>query len=307
LSNLPKPFDTPDLVVFHETYQPKYIKLYKQLEKRNIPYVLVAHGEITKGAQSTKKIKKIIGNVLLFNRFASHARAIHFLSEHERQNTGIKSLRKMPHIIQSNGIDIIGQQKNNFVDGALRIIYVGRVSFEAKGIDIVLRVANDLKKMVDGQPVLITIAGTSHQGGLERAKAYVKRNHLEDIVSIRDAVYDNDKISMIIQNDCFIQLSRNEGQPLGLLEAMEIGMPTIVTPGTTFYEIVRDNKIGFSVQPNPKEIASLLISLSNNKRVLKGMPKRASSYIKEHYNWTAIGRDTIKKYRDLVKNVESKK
>ena len=44
---LPAPFNKPDIVVFQEVNCIEYIKLYKRLLKKNVPYIIVPHGEIT--------------------------------------------------------------------------------------------------------------------------------------------------------------------------------------------------------------------------------------------------------------------
>ena len=84
IENLPKPYSKPDIVVFNEVYKPKYIKLYKECLKNSIPYVIIPHGCLVKGSQNEKKIKKNIGNLLLFNKFIRNACAIQFLNKNEK-------------------------------------------------------------------------------------------------------------------------------------------------------------------------------------------------------------------------------
>ena len=60
IEKLPKPFNKPDFVVFHECYRPAYLSISKLLRKRGIPYVIIPHGELTVAAQKKKWIKKIV-------------------------------------------------------------------------------------------------------------------------------------------------------------------------------------------------------------------------------------------------------
>ena len=55
---LPAPFDRPDIVVIHEVNNFESVKLYKNLLSRHIPYVIVPHGENTRGALKKKWLKK---------------------------------------------------------------------------------------------------------------------------------------------------------------------------------------------------------------------------------------------------------
>ncbi len=44
VTDLPYPYNNPDLVVFHSTYIPIHARFAKSLNKRQIPYVIVPRG-----------------------------------------------------------------------------------------------------------------------------------------------------------------------------------------------------------------------------------------------------------------------
>ena len=90
LSDLPSPFNHPDLVVFHEAYRIQYLKISSYLRKKNIPYVIIPHGELSKGAQKKKYFKKKIANILLFNRFINNSIAIQCLSTLELESPALE-------------------------------------------------------------------------------------------------------------------------------------------------------------------------------------------------------------------------
>ena len=87
INMLPKPFCNPDLVIFNEVYKFEYIRLYKECLKRKIKYIIIPHGCLVKNSQKKHKLKKIIGNTLLFNSFVKKANAIQFLNKNEKENT----------------------------------------------------------------------------------------------------------------------------------------------------------------------------------------------------------------------------
>ena len=71
LLKLPEPFNKPDIVIFHEAYRIDYLYIGKVLKYYHIPYIIIPHGELSKGAQQKKHIKKSIANFLFFNNFSS--------------------------------------------------------------------------------------------------------------------------------------------------------------------------------------------------------------------------------------------
>ncbi len=79
ISLLPKPFNKPDIVVFHGIYFYKYCLMAGQLNKIKVPYIVVPHGSLTCSSIRKKFVKKHIAFVLLFRRFLRKARAIQYL------------------------------------------------------------------------------------------------------------------------------------------------------------------------------------------------------------------------------------
>ncbi len=109
--SLPEPFSQPDLIVFHGIYISAYLKIYKQLIKLGIPYVIIPHGSLTMEALNKKKMKKRLANMLLFNKFIEKAIAIQYLSkvEYDSSNYGENKF------ICTNGISFPLEKKKNSI------------------------------------------------------------------------------------------------------------------------------------------------------------------------------------------------
>ena len=99
----------PSLVIFHEVYYLKYLKIAKMLKQFEIPYIVVPHGCLTDGAQQKKKIKKAIFNWLLFNNFIKFSKGIQCLSAFEMANTHFDNYK----FVSSNGFEICNDYKES--------------------------------------------------------------------------------------------------------------------------------------------------------------------------------------------------
>ena len=119
LEELKEPFNKPDLVIFHEIYIPEYLSIFKKIKRKNIPYIIVPHGELTKGAQEKKHIKKFVANFLLFNYFIDGAIAIQCLSNYEMQSTKFGKNK----FIGTNGVNSPINVKNQFHDKETTFVY----------------------------------------------------------------------------------------------------------------------------------------------------------------------------------------
>lgn len=297
LSIVDKYFSNPDLIIFHEVYRFKFIKLAKEAAKRGIHYIVIPHGSLTKMAQAESSFKKHAGNLLYFNRFIKNSYSIQYLTDKERE---VSIFIDHPHIIQGNGLDIIGRKKHSFSKKGLSLIYVGRLDVNVKGLDILLEAIDYSRDSMREANVRITIAGPDSKGGVARLNQMIDGFDIGDIVKVEGPVYGQAKISKILNHDMFIQLSRTEGQPLSIVEALDLGMPCIVTPGTTFYDAAVNKGVALGVEGTPEAVATKIMYIANNKHILDDLSLRASTYANSEYDWQKVGRLTIDTYRDIL-------
>lgn len=293
----------PKLVVFHEIYKSEYLKIYKYLIKHNIPYIIIPHGGMTKSAQSKKKYKKIPANLLLFNRFFKNARAIQYLSETERNNT---AFTKLNYYILGNGINDIPnknlyllkkQKKDNEL---LSLIYVGRYDYIIKGLDQLL-VAMRLVKEKKYKNIKLTLFGKGLDKDINLIKKNIFDNNLEELISFNGPIFGTEKRDELLKHDIFIQVSRTEGQPLGVMEAMSLGMPVILSEGTGFKEIIVECNNGNVVKTDGYSIFDGIIKTNKERRTFQSKSINSYKYAIDNYSWGNIINKTIKIYKKYIK------
>ena len=295
INKLPEPFNKPDIVVFHEVYKKQYPAIAKRLLKANIPYIIVPHSCLTKAAQNKKRLKKIAGNLLLFNRFISSAVAIQFVSEKENEATAFGKNR----IVAPFGVNIPAEQKKSFSEAGLKIVYVGRLDVQIKGLDLMLEAAEKVAAFLRENDYGISIYGPQYGGNFSAVKRIIEDKNLNDIVSLNDAVYGIEKERVLLNSDVFIQTSRSDALPLSILEALGYGLPCLITEGTCFAEIINEYDAGTGVKTNSDEIAEAIKNI--DRLELKNQSNNARRLIEENYSWEALTKNTINKYEELIK------
>lgn len=298
IESLPKPFSRPDLVVFHEVYWPEFLKVSRSLRKLKIPYIITPHVSLTDTAQRNKFIKKMIGNLFFFNSFIKNAKAIQYLTVSEKDQTS--RYADLPYFIRSNGIRPIPHAKSSFNKDSLDIVYVGRFDYRIKGLDRIIDAVNLIQEEMREYSIKVTLRGTDQQNSLEKMQSAISSYGVEDLVSVGDGLFGTDKVDTILSNDCFIQLSRTEGQPLGIIEAMALGMPCIITEGTTFYNVAKEFNAGIPVSDNPASIAQTILDIRLGKYDLKMISRNASLYVDENLSWKTVGVGMIKDYIKIL-------
>ena len=294
--DLPTPFDAPDLVVFHEVYKPEYLSASAHLRKCNIPYVIVPHGSLTKAAQQKKRIKKFFGNALLFNRFINNAKAIQFLSGKEHDTSRNQDVG----FVGTNGVMLPDAFKTEFHKDEVSMVFIGRKDIYYKGLDLLLSgiaaEGSDLKK----NNAQIHLYGPGDDKDLSALDEQIRNLQLGQLVCCHDGVQGAQKREALLSADIFIQTSRSEGMPMGILEALSYGLPCLVTEETNLGALIRAYDAGWVVGLNEKEIANGLKLAISQRDQWSFKSANAIRLIKENFLWDTVAKNTLSEYSNIL-------
>ncbi len=296
LQKLPEPFNASDLVVFHETYRAEYLGIAKNLKKHKVPYVILPHGELTKEAQKKKWFKKKIANVLLFNRFIKGAEAIQCLSQRELGN--MKFGRRK--FIGTNGISIPKTQKTCFRKEGQRVVYIGRLDAYHKGLDLLIEAVKLAQEALQSAGVCVEIYGPDYQGRVAHLKALIAEHGVGEFVRLYSEVSGVEKEKILLDTDLFLQTSRFEGMPMGILEAMSYGIPCLVTEGTTLKDFVERFDCGWTAETSAESIAKALLQAIQEAKLFPKKSKNARDAVRSTFSWERVSTDTVTEYKRII-------
>lgn len=293
ISSLPNNWNKPDLVIFNEIYKKEYLFLYKECLKNNIPYIIIPHGGLVKKAQHTKFLKKKLANIFLFNKFIKKARAIQFLNNQEKDSCTFKVNK---YIISGNGIEINNIKHNQSKKN--NIVFIGRLSYYTKGLDLLIKAVNSISEHLKNNKIKINLYGNTYEKDLKKIEKLINKYNLKDIIIINKPIFNKEKTQVLKNASVFIQTSRHEGQPMGIIEALSYGVPCIVTYQTSFGSFVNDHNCGIGVNCNYKEIANAIINIFDMR--LDEMSNNAKNCVKREYDWNIISQKCLKEYEVIL-------
>ena len=297
LDALPVPFNRPDLVVFHEAYRVEYLKISKILRKNKIPYIIIPHGELTNEAQKKKWLKKKVANLLLFNRFIGGAAAIQCLSERELNSTRFGKMK----FVGTNGIDMPKKQKQSFNDGGIKFTYIGRLDSYIKGLDLLINAVAVNKRLMIENNCTLTLYGPDRFGRGDRIRGLISENGVSEIVTLKSEVSGETKESVLIASDVFVQTSRSEGMPMGILEALSYGLPVLITEGTTLGGYVKEYNAGWVAETSVDSIGRMFEHVVGERALLDKKSYNAVNLVKNNFEWSKIATGIVEKYCNIIK------
>ena len=292
LDKLEAPFKKPDIVVFHEIYRPEFLQISKVLRKQKIPYIIIPHGSLTKDAQRIKPLKKFLGN-FLFRPFFNRASAIQCLSEKEL----LYSISCAPKFVGTNGCLMPNKKKTSFREDKTNFVYIGRLDSFHKGLDILLDAFKILADTQYKDAYELHIYGPDYQGQFAHVAEMISERSLGEMVTLHPAVFGEEKEAILLGSDVFIQTSRFEGMPMGILEALAYGLPCLVTIGTTLGDFIGHYNAGWVAETNAKSVFENLIRVIEENHTLMEKSGNAISLINENFAWDKVASDAITTYR----------
>ncbi|MGI6713435.1 MAG: glycosyltransferase [Bacillota bacterium] len=295
-SKLPVPFNKPDLVVFEDPFNSlKFAFIAWRLRKDRIPYLIVPHGCFKFTALRRHRLKKIIALNTVLRSFIHGAEAIQFLTEQERDNSKYNKFS----IIVPNGIDTppFYRKKSAHIKN---IIFIGRKDIYLKGIDKLIEASSLAAEHLRKQNVHIYLYGPDWLGSFAKINELIWKYKVSDIIFNMDGVFDNEKENVLRQGQVFILTSRSEGLPVALLEAFAHGLPAIVTPGTNMAKEVEQFHCGWVTDFDAVKISEKLIHVVNNPNEVYIYSQNSWQFVKQHYNWNNIAKNTVEQYMTLI-------
>ena len=301
LQSLDEPFNCPDLVVFHEIYIYKYLSIAQELKENGIPYIIVPHGCLTKQAQARKALKKKLANMLFFNKFVANAEKIQYLSVSEQE----RSIVQKQYFVCGNGMDIPACHKEYDNNDGIVITYIGRIEIKIKGLDLLLKAVYNVRDYLKAHNVVINIYGPENNGQRSDLEKKVIEDELDEIVHVNKEVSGDEKVSILLDSDVFIQTSRTEGMPMGIIEAMAYGLPCLVTIGTSLGDIIRENDAGWVADIDQASIEKCLVKAVEEKSTIPEKGTNARKYAIENFAWEKVTRDTLGFYKNVIKEVQN--
>ncbi|RPH78738.1 MAG: glycosyltransferase, partial [Planctomycetaceae bacterium] len=270
------------------------ICLLKAIGEVRLP--LVACPINAKGEGDSHFIRSIPGWRLLLQMVNRHCDAINIIAPAilaDLVELGIDR-PKISHI--PNGIKICDPIQKSHVASTRRLVWVGRLTAQ-KGIDILF---NALANVVTaGREFSLEIIGN----GPDMALLLEQRRQLclEKKVRFAGALAKDSIRTKLADADVFILPSRYEGMSNAVLEAMEAGLPILLTRCGGIDTYIDDN-IGWICEPDDVNglTAALLRMLATPADKLLAMGKQARLFVERNFQIEKISRQNENLLRQLV-------
>lgn len=287
----------PDFIIFDGFWTIQHYFIAKFLKKNKIKYYIKPHGAFNKIAQRNSRIKfikKLVARILFFDRYVKNSEGLIFLNETEKQNSIYRSKNEfiLPNGIEKKDFNL------NFVNETekIKFIFLGRIDIFHKGIDILLETLLKNKEYLIKNKIVFNFYGKGRKKDMTIFNQYL--NKIPQIVKYKGVVYGEEKYKVLQDNDIFILTSRFEGMPMGVLEALDSGLPCFITRETGMGEYVKRYRCGWEVSNIDnleQEFKNFIAEYTKNKEIYIQNTQKC----KEKFLWNKLIKLYLKEYKKM--------
>ena len=299
---------TPDIIQFHSEYECQvYLKKRKDKTPKTVMFwhsdgipfkMTLEYYPCLKGTSYLKKWREetdwTVANTDRIN-FIARIGQDNFLKYYPNRS-------KKDTSVIINGIDDLTEKQKNEVNTIrkkvdngfkYRLCCTGTINFR-KGQRLIIEALHNLPEDILKHTHLDLIGDGGERPILENL---VHEYGLDEHVRFCGMIPNVDVYKYLAENNIYILMSKNEGLPISIIEAMRAGLPIISTNVSGIPELINVGYNGFLLNPDSKELAGLLSKLPEYD--WESMGKNSRSRFENEFTFERMEREFCEMYDSL--------
>jgi glycosyltransferase involved in cell wall biosynthesis len=298
-----------DIVHVHTLWSPLNVAIRYACRRHNKPYVLMPHGMLDPYSLSVKALKKSVYMRLFESRNIASARRMIFTTPEEEKLAALAGLRLPRGEIVPLGAQASATPANDLrlqflrrypqAEGKRTLLFLGRLHHK-KGLDRILTSLQRVRQTIPD--VLLIVAGTGEAKYEQHLGQLVSSLALDDQVVFAGHLDGEMKWAAFAAADLFLLPSRQENFALTVAEAMQMGVPVVITDKVNTWPYVEEAGAGLVLAERdidvllPRAVETLLTDHATHSK----MAAQGSRYARDRLTWHASAQKLLACYDQVV-------
>jgi glycosyltransferase involved in cell wall biosynthesis len=271
-----------DGALLYSVFTPLNVLIARKLR---CPYAAVPLGGYARASvRQRSPIKKKVFLALYERAFLEQASFVNVWSRNEQEDVALLA-RARRYVITPPGFNAVPMPSRPPAAPlpGRRLLFLGRFAIEHKGLDRLI----DSFARVAGPDDSLTLAGADYRGSIETLRRQVAASPARDRIAIEGPAWGNAKYALFQRHDVFVHLSRWEGMPLAVVEALAFGMPVLLSKATNAGEYVHAHGAGWVVEDGDFDSGTRR-ALESTAEELDRMSAGAHRLVSTEFRWDAM-------------------
>lgn len=297
----------PDVVHIHGEFNPNNLWARRLV---NATTVLTPHGALhpvlqRKGSRSRTFARRLYvqaASQALYRRVT----LIHGLSPMEQRHIAPLACPTPVYVVPQGAsvqaLTALEQAAPESSGHDLVLLYAGRLDVHTKGLDVLLHALARVPSTVAGRSVSLWLIGPDWRGGAKWLRRLARQLGVTDRVRFVGPCTGPELVAYMRQATIFVLVSRHEGFPLSLTEALLAGLPAIVSRevGTVSYADVTGWPHVRTVAPEVEPTAEALREVLEQAPELQAAARCMSPAVDAFFDWRRIAADHVTRISEAL-------
>jgi glycosyltransferase involved in cell wall biosynthesis len=187
-------------------------------------------------------------------------------------------------------------------DTVVRFMFIGRLDVTTKGLDILVESFARALNCRGGPAATLTLVGPEWHDGGRILRELIDRLGVSDVVGLYGSVNAPDVPATLRRCDVYVQLSRNEGSPLSLNDALVLGKPAIISDrvGTISIPEIAALEHVVVVEPSIEAAAHAISQAMVDIARLRAAARQSEGFIRQVLSWERAAESHLRQYEGLI-------
>lgn len=288
-----------DIVHLHGVWNMNNVRLGHYLETIGKPYIITAHcGYAIDRIKQSSYLSKLLYHKIWQKKLYEHAAGVHALTREE--STDIYHFCKNDNIfVVTNGVDPEIYNKYHYVVHTerkkMKFGYLGRLSVE-KNIDNLLYAISLLPNEVKEQTELCLIGPITDS--VVKLQKLAKELKIEENVKFLGGKYGEEKIQTLLDLDFYIHPAYSDVVGIAVMEALALGLPTIVTR-TSHMSYFNESNAFIMVEPTAFDLSRGIRTAISRLDDREQLSVNAKKLYQKQFNWKVAVELLTNEYRKV--------
>jgi glycosyltransferase involved in cell wall biosynthesis len=291
-----------DVVHIHALFSHASVAAARAARQNRIPYIVRPLGTLNRwGMENRRPWLKAISMLCLESRILKNAAFVHFTSEQEREEAAELGITYKSAIIP-NALPTDDSQPA--ISGAFRakhpevrdrtlLLFLSRID-RKKGLDLLLPAFARVCKQYPN--TALVIAGGGETTLITDLKKLASSLGIANSILWVGFLDDESKRSALADTDVFVLPSYSENFGIAALEAMNAGLPVVVSNQTALHREVAAAQAGITVRCQIEDVENAIIRLVQNADEGRRMGANGRELVNTKFSLGAVIRRTVQIY-----------
>lgn len=263
--------------------------------RKRVPYLVVPHGTLSRWTfRHRRRVLKRLYYRLVERRTVEGAAAIRFTSEAERNEARRLGFATedavIPHPFAPRSEDCASDQRDPD-----QILFLSRLD-PKKGVGLLLDalvLARERRSSLN-----LVLAGSGRDDFERDVRRMIRKRRLEQAVDMPGFMTGEEKESLLRGSGVFVLPSEEENFGIAAVEALDAGLPVVITREVDVAPHVEEYEAGVVVdERSPEAVCEGMLSVLEGPGCIEAMGRRGQKLVRDRFAPEVIGPQVAELYR----------